>query len=141
MTAGDGTDIYLNDVLISDAEDLKRQMNEKQAILARVLEPQTSSEIKAAASQLPSYQSDALKVKKLKAGTSTDDVIERKIDEKMEQELKPELKEEHCIVCSTDLKGTNYMCPSCKTKYCIRCAIELSKRNEQCWTCKEPFKI
>src|SRR5271157_992928 len=135
-------EISLKDALSSDAADMQRRIDEKQAILTRILEPQTKSELAASEQPLKAIpEIDALKVKKMKAGVSTEEHVDHKIDEQLEQELKPELKEERCIVCSTVLKGTSYVCPECKTKYCIRCAIELSQRHEECWACKKPLKF
>ncbi len=124
-----------------ESADLQQRLTEKQTMLSRILSPQTRSEMEAAESQGAGLEVEGMKAKKMKASSGSEEVIERKIDEKTEAELNVQVKVEKCIVCETDLKGTSYVCPFCKTKYCIRCAIMLSERHENCWACKNLLKF
>ncbi|MEX2684250.1 MAG: right-handed parallel beta-helix repeat-containing protein [Candidatus Sigynarchaeota archaeon] len=120
----------------SDSDSIAQRINEKQAILSRIMAPETLSQRKKKGKIQDHDQIEDLKHKKAKSSKDQEEIIERKVDEQLEQELKVELKEEKCVVCEGILKGTSYVCPSCKTKYCIRCAIMLSDRQENCWVCK-----
>lgn len=123
----------------AQSENQLQQLTQKQAMLSRILAPQTRSEmVGVAADAVNMTPIDAgIKMKKAGGKTAETEHVERKIDEKTESEVQVQVKEESCIVCENKLKGTNYVCPSCKTKYCIRCAIALSERKEACWVCKK----
>ena len=110
-------------------------------MLSRILEPQTQSEMIATELQKVLEEPVDMKGKKMKASSGSEEVIERKIDEQMENELQVEVKEEKCIVCGRKLEAMSYICPVCKTKYCRVCSIMLSERHEPCWTCKSPLKF
>jgi hypothetical protein len=76
------------------------------------------------------------------AGRTTDfpRIITHHVDKRIEKELSVQKFRPTCIVCTIQLKGTNFICPTCETKYCIRCARALAKRKESCWTCRRPLR-
>ncbi len=131
---GDWTD----EELIQDSVHIEEKIDEKRAILSRVMEPMTSDE-GAASQEVPDTLSTV--GKKKGKGSGQEEVVTHKVDEQTESEVGVIKKKEFCIVCNTSLKATVYVCPHCETKYCIRCAIALSERKEPCWTCRNPMNF
>jgi PKD repeat protein len=131
---GDWTD----EELLQDSERIEEKIDEKRAILSRVMEPMTAEEQEAAVSkEIPKKLSTTSK----KKGSGQEAAVTHQVDEQTESEVGVYKKKEFCIVCNTNLKATTYICPHCETKYCIRCAIALSEQKESCWVCKNPLNF
>jgi parallel beta-helix repeat protein len=134
---GDWTD----EELLQDSQRIEEKIDEKRAILSRVMEPLTAEEQNAAASEAVPYNKLSAPGRKKGKGSAPEEAVTHQVDEQTESEVNVIKKKEFCIVCNTPLKATTYICPHCETKYCIRCAIALSERKEACWACKNPMNF
>jgi hypothetical protein len=133
-----GTDDWLDQEIAEGSLTIEEKIDEKRAILSRVMEPTTADGLKAAISPvLPGK----LWTDGKKKESGQDEEVTHQIDEKTEREVDVFKKKEFCIVCNASLKATTYICPYCETKYCIRCAIALSEQKEACWVCKNPLNF
>ena len=138
VTYGRGVDNWLEGELQRGSQTITEKIDEKRAILSRVMEPITTEE-KGASVPLKVPEKPLIAGKKKKS--MQEEVIKHEVDKQTESEVDVFKKKEFCIVCNTSLKATTYICPHCETKYCIRCAIALSEQKETCWVCKNPLNF
>ncbi|MEX2683812.1 MAG: NosD domain-containing protein [Candidatus Sigynarchaeota archaeon] len=136
MIYGRSGDNALDEEIQKGSQTITEKIDEKRAILARVMEPMTAEE------NITSIPSNALQqplIAAKKKESRQEEVIKHEVDAQTESEVSVFKKKESCIVCNTSLKATTFICPYCETKYCIRCAIALSEQKETCWVCKNPL--
>ncbi|MBN2151147.1 MAG: right-handed parallel beta-helix repeat-containing protein [Candidatus Lokiarchaeota archaeon] len=138
VTYGRGVDTWLEEELEEGSQAITEKIDEKRAILSRVMEPMTTEEKSAS---VPTKVLGKPSVGGKKKGAGQEEVVKHEVDAQTEGEVDVFKKKEFCIVCNTSLKATTFICPHCETKYCIRCAIALSERKESCWVCKNPMNF